>query len=169
MKQSDIPVNQPLNALVSWLQQEVWAEPREEERDSGVQLLVDLFGLDAALQRHGGGAEQGVMELQESWLDSQQLLQPRAAWKRAENREVVRRENRKRLRVWLRFGLTEGVESAPVHGGSIFGIKEQRGDIFTTQQVGIALRQREPLQLESQGRHDGFWSEGDKNHNHSHS
>lgn len=66
---------------MSWLQQEVGAEPREEERDSSVKLLVDLFGLDTALQRHGGGAKQSVLELQESRLNSQQLLQPRAAWR----------------------------------------------------------------------------------------
>lgn len=53
------------------------------------------------------------------------------------------------------MGLTEGVESASVHGGGIFGVEEQRGDLSACQQVGVALRQREPLQLVGQGRHDG--------------
>lgn len=43
-------MNQPLNALVSWFEEEVRGEAGEEERDAGVQLVVDLFGLDAPLQ-----------------------------------------------------------------------------------------------------------------------
>lgn len=50
-------------------------------------------------------------------------------------------------------GLTKGVEGAPVHGCSIFGVKEQRGNLSAGQQVGVALRQREPLQLVGQRRH----------------
>lgn len=48
-----------------------------------------------------------------------------------------------------RAGLTEGVESAPVHGCRLFGVEEERGDLPAGQQVGVALRQREPLQLVS--------------------
>lgn len=47
-------------------------------------------------------------------------------------------------------GLTEGVEGASVHGGSIFGVKEEGGDLSAGQQVGVTLRQCEPLQLMSQ-------------------
>lgn len=72
-------MNQPLDALVSRFEEEVRAEAGEEERDASVQLLVDLFGLDAPLQGQRGPAEQGVLELQEGWFDSQQLLQPCAA------------------------------------------------------------------------------------------
>lgn len=75
-------MDQPLDALVSRFEEKVWAEAREEEGDAGVQLLVDLLGLDAALQGHRGRAEEGALKLQECRLDSQQLLQPRAAWTR---------------------------------------------------------------------------------------
>lgn len=56
----------------------------------------------------------------------------------------LEQEKRKR-----RAGLTEGVEGAPVHGRCLFGVKEERGDFTAGQQVGIALRQRQPLQLVS--------------------
>lgn len=56
----------------------------------------------------------------------------------------LEQEKRKR-----RAGLTEGVEGAPVHGRCLFGVKEERGNLPAGQQVGIALRQREPLQLVS--------------------
>lgn len=72
-------MNQPLQALVRRLEEEVWAEAGEEERDGSVQLLVDFFGLNAALHRQRRRAEQGVLELQEGRLDPQQLLQPGAA------------------------------------------------------------------------------------------
>lgn len=51
-------------------------------------------------------------------------------------------------------GLTEGEEGASVHRRSIFGVKQEGGDLSAGQQVGVALRQREPLQLVSQRRHD---------------
>lgn len=76
-----VPVNQPLDALVSRFEEEVRAEAGEEERDAGVQLLVDLFGLDAAFYSQRGPAEQRVLEFQERRFDSQQLLQPCAAWR----------------------------------------------------------------------------------------
>ena len=79
-RRCSVPVNKPLDALVSWFEEEVRREAGEEERDAGVQLLVDLFGLDAALQRQRGPAEQSVLELQKHRFDSQQLLQPCAAW-----------------------------------------------------------------------------------------
>lgn len=67
---SGSPVNEPLDALVSRFEKEVRAEAGEEERDAGVQLLVDLLGLDAALQGRRGGTEQGALKLQECRLDS---------------------------------------------------------------------------------------------------
>lgn len=72
-------MKQPLDALVSRFEKEVRGEAGEEERDAGVQLLIDLFGLDAALQGQRGPTEQSVLELQERRFDSQQLLQPCAA------------------------------------------------------------------------------------------
>lgn len=85
-----VPVNEPLDALVSRFQEEVRAQAGEEERDAGVQLLVDLLGLDAPLQGQRGPAEQGALKLQEGWFDSQQLLQPRAAWRRRTDAELVK-------------------------------------------------------------------------------
>lgn len=81
-----LPVNEPLDALVSRFQEEVRTQTGEEERDAGVQLLVDLLGLDAPLQGQRGPTEQGALELQEGWFDSQQLLQPRAAWRGEDRR-----------------------------------------------------------------------------------
>lgn len=46
---SDVPVKQPLDALVSRFEEEVGAEAGEEERDTGIQLCVHVFGKDAAL------------------------------------------------------------------------------------------------------------------------
>lgn len=74
-------MNQPLDALVSRFEEEVWTEAGEEQRDAGVQLLVDLFRLNAALQSQRGPAEESVLKLQERRFDSQQLLQPCAAWR----------------------------------------------------------------------------------------
>lgn len=150
-----VPVNQPLDALVSRFDEEVGGEAGEEERDASVQLLVDLSGLDAPLQRQRGPTEQCVLELLEGWLDSQQLLQPCAAWRGGERgRWGVSGPWRERVSEPV-GGLTEGVEGAPVHGRSIFGVEEQRGDLSAGQQVGVALRQRELLQLVGQRRHDG--------------
>ena len=73
-------MNQPLNALVGWFEEEVRGEAGEEERDAGVQLLIDLFGLDTALQGQRGPAEQSILEFQERRFNSQQLLQSCAAW-----------------------------------------------------------------------------------------
>lgn len=75
-------MNQPLDAFVSRFEEEVRTETREEECDAFVQLLVDLFGLDAALQGQRGGAKQSVLELQECRFDSQQLLQPSTPWRK---------------------------------------------------------------------------------------
>lgn len=147
-------MNQPLDALVSRFEEEVRGEAGEEERDAGVQLLVDLSGLDAPLQRQRGPAEQGVLELLEGRLDPQQLLQPCAAWRGGEDRAGVSGPLREKVSAPA-GGLTEGEEGAPVHGRGIFGVEEQRGDLSAGQQVGVALRQREPLQLVGQRRHDG--------------
>jgi len=56
--------------------------------------------------------------------------------------------------------LTEGVEGVPVHRGRMFGLEEQRGDLLACEQVGVILRQGEPLQLVGKGCHCGFfcWS-----------
>lgn len=150
-------MNQPLDALVSRLEEEVRAEAGEEERDAGVQLLVDLFGLDAPLQGQRGPAEQGVLELLEGGFDSQQLLKPCAAWRRRED-GVIEASQKTGCAATPTpcAGLTEGVEGASVHGGGIFGVEEERGDLPACQQVGVALRQREPLQLVGQRRHDDF-------------
>lgn len=89
---SGSPVNEPLDALVSRFEKEVRAEAGEEERDAGVQLLVDLLGLDAALQGRRGGTEQGALKLQECRLDSQQLLQPGASCTRKRTDRMKVRE-----------------------------------------------------------------------------
>lgn len=59
-----LPVHEPLDTLVSWFEEEVRGEASEEERDVGVQLLVDLFGLNAPLHGQRLPAEQGFLELQ---------------------------------------------------------------------------------------------------------
>lgn len=146
-----VPVNQPLDALVSWFEEEVRTEAGEEERDAGVQLLVDLFGLYAALYSQRGPAEQRVLELQKRRFNSQQLFQPCAAWRTKVS--LLRSETAQRCksgRFRRGVGLTEGIEGAFVHGGSIFGVKEEGGDLPAGQQVGVTLRQRKPLQLMSQ-------------------
>lgn len=72
-------MQQPLDALVRRFEQEVGRQAGEEERDGGVQTVVGVPVLDAALQRQRRRAEQGLLELLEGRFDSQQLLQPRAA------------------------------------------------------------------------------------------
>lgn len=74
-------MNQPLDALVSRFEEEVRAEAGEEKRDVRVQLLVHRFGLNTALQSERGPTEQSVLELQERWFDTKQLLQTCAAWR----------------------------------------------------------------------------------------
>lgn len=77
--QRDSPVHQPLQTLVGGFEEEVRAEASEKERDACVQLLVDLFGLDAALQSHRRRTEQSLLKVVEGRFDTQQLLQPGAA------------------------------------------------------------------------------------------
>lgn len=74
-----LPVHKPLHTLVSWFEEEVRGEAGEEERDVGVQFLVDLFGLDAPFQCQRRPAEQGFLELQKGRFNSQQLFQSSAA------------------------------------------------------------------------------------------
>lgn len=76
-------MNQPFHALVSRFEEEVRRQASQEERDAGVQLLVDVSGLNASLQRQRRAAEQNLLELLEGRLNSQQLLQSCAAWGRS--------------------------------------------------------------------------------------
>lgn len=50
-------------------------------------------------------------------------------------------------------GPTQGIEGAPVHGGSILRVKEQRSSSSVGQQGWVTLRQCKPLQLMGQRRH----------------
>lgn len=50
-------------------------------------------------------------------------------------------------------GSTHGIESAPVHGGSILRVKEKRSNLSAGQQGWVTLRQCKPLQLMGQWRH----------------
>lgn len=55
--------------------------------------------------------------------------------------------------MWQDCRPTQGIEGAPVHGGSIMRIKEKRSNHSAGQQGWVTLRQCEPLQLMGQWRH----------------
>lgn len=82
---------QPLYALLGRLEQEVWRQPCEKQWDACLRFLIDLLGLDTALQAHRGLAEEGLLELTECRLDAQEFLKPCTPWEHAGETAVVRK------------------------------------------------------------------------------
>lgn len=87
-------MNQPLQALVCRLQQEVGGQVDEEQRDVLIQLLVHGFGLHAARQGLGELAKQRGFKLLEGGIDTQQLLQAGAPWGKAVPLTILCKEAR---------------------------------------------------------------------------
>jgi len=77
-----IPVYEPLQALLGWLEEEVRGDACEEEGDPLIQLGVNLLRLDTPLQCHGGRAEECVLELREHRFDSQKLIESSTPYKK---------------------------------------------------------------------------------------